>query len=61
MIKEQREVERIEVRTISLLDRRELSVYLLKEMDDQPDGGWDDMIPDILDRIEYEELSLIHI
>ena len=57
LIKEQVNIIKVDLRTISLVDRRELSVFLLNDMADQPESGWEDVIPSILDRIEYEEYA----
>ena len=40
-----------------MLNRREMSVWLLVEMKDQPEGGWQDMLKAIIDTIDYPEFS----
>ena len=49
-------VSELRIRVISLVIRRELSMFLLKNMKDQPKEEWDcDLFVDIFKMLDYEE------
>ena len=56
-VQEQENIEQLTMRTIFMYDRREMTIWLLEKMLDQPDGGWSDMLKFIIDRMDYPEFN----
>ena len=55
---ENSKVESIRIRIVSLMIRKELSMFLLKNMKEQPKVEWDcDVFIDIFKMLDYEEDS----
>ncbi|NCO21119.1 MAG: hypothetical protein GW905_03715 [Rhodobacterales bacterium] len=49
------DVKELTIRKISLINRREMSAFLMYEMADAPKNGWDeDLIRDVVKALEYD-------
>jgi hypothetical protein len=53
---ENAKVETLKVRSLSLINRREMSAYLLFEMQDQPEDWELDLLSCTLSSLDYAEL-----
>ena len=58
VLQEQEKIRELSVRTISLLKRADMSMFLIETCKDKPEGGWDDMTGQILSRMDYPEQNL---
>ena len=50
------EISEIKLRTISMMNRKEMSLHLMLSMEKQPKGDWDNnLLREVLDNLDYEE------